>query len=294
MGGPVIERAVPVGAALGECPVWSVAEACLYWVDIEGRSVHRYDPATGHDESRSTPGRPGAVMLTTGSGRLLLAIEHRLAWVDWPSGTVDTWVDLEPPDTTNRLNDGRCDPVGRVWVGSIFADISAEVCSGRLYRVDPDGTSTVARSDIGVANGLAFAPDGHTMYFADSPARTVWAYDYDLDTGRPTRERIFFAFGDLPGKPDGACVDIDGGYWLACVYGGAVVRITPDGRVDRRIELPVSRPSRCTFGGADLDVLYITSIGVDAVAHGDDPTLAGDVFAVTPGVTGLPEPVVAT
>jgi sugar lactone lactonase YvrE len=290
---PAIERVVPAGATLGECPVWSVADSRLYWVDIDGRRVHRFDPVSGRDNSIRTDGRPGAVMLSARPGQLLLAIELGLAWLDWTTGIVRPWVELEQPGTGNRLNDGRCDPAGRLWVGSMFADPSADIASGRLHRVETDGSSTVTRSHIGVPNGLAFSPDGRTMYFADTPTRTVMAYDYDPTIGFATTARPFFAFGEIPGKPDGACVDEDGCYWLACVYGSAVVRITPRGHLDRRIELPVARPSRCTFGGDDFDVLYITSIGADAHAHGDDPAIAGDVLAFAPGVSGLAEPAFA-
>lgn len=289
MAHPAIERVVAAGAALGECPVWSVAEACLYWVDIEGRRVHRFDPVSGDDVFVGTAGRPGAVMLSGREGRLLLAIEQGLAWLDWDSGRLEPWVQLEGADTGNLMNDARCDPVGRLWVGSMFADLAAGVTSGSLHRVEADGSSTTVQSGIGVANGLAFAPDGRTMYFADTPTRTVLAYDYDPTTGSRARERPFFTFDELPGRPDGACVDVDGCYWLACVYGSSILRITPDGRLDRRIELPVARPTRCTFGGDDLDVLYVTSIGADAEADGDDGDIAGDVLAFSPGVGGTPE-----
>lgn len=289
MAGPAIEQVVASGAMLGECPVWSATDGCLYWVDIDGGWVHRYDPAIGDDHAISLSGRPGAVMLGRNPGQLLIAIETGLGWLNWSTEALEPWLQLEPPGNGNRLNDGRCDPAGRLWVGSMFADATADIASGKLYRVEADGTTTVAQESVGVPNGLAFSPDGRTMYFADSPRREVLAYDYDCETGEASGERGFFSFGELPGKPDGGCVDEGGGYWLACVYGGAIVRITPDGRLDRRIELPVMRPSRCTFGGSDLDVLYITSIGADAEARGEDPTLAGGVFALAPGATGLPE-----
>ena len=176
---------LPARAQLGECPTWSPAEARLYWVDIDGRAVHRFDPATGLDEQRSAPGRPASLALTDTPERLLVAIEGRLAFLDWPSGVWTEWVVLEAADLRNRLNDGRCDPAGRFWVGSMSDPAVASgdgprPATGLLHRVEADGTAVTVRSGIGVTNGLAFAPDGRTMYFADTHRDTVWAYDYDI------------------------------------------------------------------------------------------------------------------
>ena len=285
---------LPARARLGECPLWSPAEACLYWEDIDGRAVHRFDPATGLDEQRDAPGRPGALALTTTPGRLLVAIEGRLSVLDWESGAWRDWVRLEAEDIGTRMNDGRCDPVGRFWVGTMFEPTSAHRAVGNLYRVDADGTSTITRTGIGVPNGLAFSPDGRTMYWADTHRDTVWAYDYDVDTGEATGERVFLDFASLPGRPDGACIDEDGCYWIACVYGHAVLRVTPAGVVDRQIAVPAWKPTMVAFGGPSLSTLFITSIGgggshpVDA----SDPH-GGGLFALETGYRGVPEPVFA-
>jgi sugar lactone lactonase YvrE len=287
-----VECVVRAGALLGECPVWSELEARLYWVDIEGRAIHRYDPSTNLDDRRSVPGRPGSIALTQRVGRLLVALESQLVWFDWASGACEPWIQLEPEGTGNRLNDGRCDPAGRFWVGSMFDPAAARRFTGLLHRVSPEGEVTTVRSGIGVANGLAFSPDGSTMYFADTPRETVWAYDYDLATGEATNERVFLDFTDLPGRPDGACVDADGCYWIACVYGWAVIRVTPDGIVDRRIELPVEKPTMPAFGGLDRSILFVTSIG----SGGSGPSApgqrnAGGLFAIETGARGLVEPI---
>jgi L-arabinonolactonase len=287
---------LPARAQLGECPTWSPAEARLYWVDIDGRAVHRFDPATGVDEQRSAPGRPASLALTDTQERLLVAVEGRLAFLDWPSGVWTEWVVLEAADLRNRLNDGRCDPAGRFWVGSmsdpaVASDDGPRPATGLLHRVEADGTAVTFRSGIGVANGLAFAPDARTMYFADTHRDTVWAYDYDISTGEATKERAFLDFASLPGRPDGACVDEDGCYWIACVYGWAVLRVTPGGVIDRRIAVPVEKPTMPAFGGPDLSTLFITSIGGGG-SHAIDPSQpeAGGLFAIDAGVRGLPEP----
>lgn len=281
---------LPAGDELGECPLWDHREGQLYWVDIDGRAIHRYDPATGDGQRRSTPGRPGALALTEIPGRLLVAMEGRLGSFDWPSGEWRDWISLEPEGQGNRLNDGRCDPVGRFWVGSMFAPTSAGRSTGLLHRVEPDGIAATLRSGIGVSNGLAFAPDGKTMYFADTPRELVWAYDYDVDTGDASNERVFLDFRALPGRPDGACVDEDDCYWIACVHGAAVLRVTPAGAIDRRVAVPVSKPTRPAFGGAALSTLFITTIGGSGSQAADrhEPE-AGGLFAIETGNRGLPE-----
>lgn len=282
---------VPARALLGECPLWSDLEERLYWVDIEGGAIHRFDPATNVDEQRAVPGRPGSIALTAEAGRLLLAIGTRLAFFDWDSGSCSPWIPLEPEDTPNRLNDGRCDRAGRFWVGSMFDPAAARRFTGMLHRVAPDGRVETVRSGVGVANGLAFSPDGSTMYFADTLRDTVWAYDYDLEAGDAVNERVFLDFGGLPGRPDGACVDEDGCYWIACVYGWSVIRVTPSGTIDRRIELPVERPTMPAFGGPGLATLFVTSMG----EGGPRPSApgqrdAGGLFAIETGARGLVEP----
>lgn len=281
-------------AVLGECPVWSTEEARLYWVDIEGKRVHRHDPATGNDESQPLPVRPGSIALTVNPGVLLVAAENEIGWLDFTSGTYRTWHDLEKPGTGNRLNDGRTDPAGRFWVGSMFERPSENRFTGHLHRIEADGTHATLRSEIGVTNGLAFSPSGTTMYFADTLQDTVWAYEYDPDSGAQSNQRVFADFRDLPGRPDGACVDEDGCYWVACVDGWSLLRLTPAGRVDREVPVPVQRPTMPAFGGPGLDTLFFTSIrGNEEPPPGDDPELAGAVFVYDPGVKGLPEPVFA-
>jgi L-arabinonolactonase len=288
---PAIECVVPARALLGECPVWSPLEELLYWIDIDGRAIHRYDPVAGTDESRLLSGRPGSIALTPFAGRLLVAMENRLAFFDWTSESLSEWTILEPGGTGNRLNDGRCDPVGRFWVGSMFESAAADRSTGMLHRIEPNGSSSTVRSGIGVSNGLAFSPDGSTMYFADTPREMVWAYDYDLDTGEATRERPFVDFGPIHGRPDGACVDEEGCYWVAAVYGWSVLRVTPSGIVDRKIDLPIEKPTMPAFGGRSLTTLFVTSVGMGgSIAPADGQHDAGGLFAFEPGVRGISEP----
>ncbi|MFQ5554621.1 MAG: SMP-30/gluconolactonase/LRE family protein [Acidimicrobiia bacterium] len=279
------------GALLGECPVWSDAEQVLYWIDIDGRSIHRFDPAPGADEARALPGRPGSYALMDEPGCLLVALEHRMVRYRWDDDATEEWVEVEAPDTGNRLNDGRCDPAGRFWVGSMYEHTDAGRFTGMLHRIGRDGAVSTWNRSVGVSNGLAFSPDGGTMYFADTLHDVVWAYDYDVDSGERSNERVFVDFQGIRGRPDGACVDADGCYWVAAVYGWGVIRFTPAGVFDRRVDLPVQRPTMPAFGGPDRDVLFVTSIGEGGSHRGaEGQDRPGGIFAVEPGVSGVPEP----
>ncbi len=290
-----IEIAGSVTAELGESPVWNGAEQVLYWVDIEGRAVHRYDPSSGETASTSMPGRPGSLAMTGTAGRLLVAMEHQLVWLDVESGTTEPWIDLEESGTGNRLNDGRTDPAGRFVVGSMFADTAAGRTTGRLYQVEADGATSVVRDGVGISNGLAFDPLHGRAYFADTPTERIIVWDHDVATGQRSNERLFVDYSALPGLPDGGCVDADGCYWSASVYGSAVIRVTPDGRIDRRIDVPAEKPSMPAFGGPDLTTLFVTTIGVGGTLEAEAPANvdgvpAGSLLAIDAGVQGIPEP----
>ena len=286
-----VDIAYPAAAILGECPVWSPDDNMLYWVDIEGRVIHRFDPATGTDESRQTHARPGSLVRTFDPGRLLVGMETELVWFDWATGTSQTWQTVEPAGTGNRLNDGRADPAGRYWVGSMYEDVSAGRFDGQLYRIDTDGSIHTMRSDVGVANGLAFDPDRSRMYFADTLHDTVWRYDYDYETGDVRNATPFLDFSELPGHPDGACVDSEGCYWVAAVWAWAVMRFTPEGRLDRTIKLPVEAPTMPAFGGEDLSTLYVTSISTGGSRlPSPEQEHPGALVAIDAGVTGRVDP----
>ena len=281
-------------AALGESPVWCPEEVILYWVDIDGKTIHRHDPATGTHGTRSIDGRPGSIALTSTPGRLLIACEHRLLELDWDTGAVTPFVDLEPASTGNRLNDGCCDSSGRFVVGSMCADTNAGRSTGTLHRIHHSGQVETLRTHIGVTNGLAFDTTRNRMYFSDTPTEQVLVFDYEPSTGALSNQRLFFDYHKYPGKPDGACVDADGCYWSASVYGWALLRITPDGDVDCRIELPIQKPSMPCFGGANLDTLFVTTIGVGGTIPsepGRDGFEPGATLAIEGlGVKGIVEP----
>ena len=283
-----VECILPAEARLGEVPVWSGAEQCLYWVDIRAPALHRFDPATGRDHAWPMPEAVGAVALHARGG-LLLALASGLAHFDPATANLTPLHPVEADIATSRLNDGRCDRQGRFWVGSM--DRSTPETRGHLYRYDPDGTLHRLFGGIEVPNGLAFSPEGSTMYFCDTPTNRIQAFTLDPDDGAIIAER---RFADCvgPGSPDGAVTDEDGCLWVAHFGGSRVTRFTPTGDVDRVVPLPVERPTACCFGGPGLDTLFITSSRMNL----DDAQLArfplsGGVFALQPGVSGLPEPI---
>jgi sugar lactone lactonase YvrE len=189
-----------------------------------------------------------------------------------------------------RFNDGRCDRQGRLRAGTMVADMGLAARAGRLYALEREGLRELQDGFI-TPNGMAFSPDGRIMYLSDShpQVRTVWACDYDTATGTPGPRRLFTDFAGIPGRPDGAAVDADGCYWVCGNDAGLVHRFTPDGRLDRSLAVPVKKPAMCAFGGAGLDTLFVTSIRPEGIALADQP-LAGGIFALRPGVPGLPEP----
>lgn len=275
-------------ATLGEGPVWDRDANALWWTDIDGRCIHRWEPSGGSHVSFAFDGRVGSFALSD-SSVIVVAKETELVRFDTTTGESTPWIPLEPAGQGNRLNDGRCDPAGRLIVGSMFQDTAAKKTTGILHQIGADVGVRVLQRDIGVSNGLAFDAERDRMYWADSPTGTVFVFDYDVATGAVEGPRVFFAYGDLPGKPDGGCTDAEGGYWSACVHAGAIIRIDPDGTLSERIELPVLHPTMPCFGGADLDEIYVTSIA-DPDRDGPD---GATVVVTDVGVRGVTEPRIA-
>jgi len=270
---------------LGECPIWDERLQLLYWVDSRGPAVKRIEPGSGKIHVLPVAEAIGSIAFREGRG-MLAATKSGIHFLDPASGSLAPMARPETHLPDNRFNDGRCDRHGRFWAGTM-SDVRRDPV-GTLYRLDTDLRCTPLRNAIIIPNGLAWSPDGRTMYFADTMRHTIWAWDYDPGSGAATRERVFADAG--AGRPDGSCVDADGCLWNA-EYGAArVVRYTPAGVVDRVIELPVANPTCCCFGGPRLDELYITSARQRLTA-GElalQP-LAGNVLVVRPGVQGLPE-----
>jgi sugar lactone lactonase YvrE len=287
-----VDCVLDIRAELGECPVWSERDRSLYWVDIYAGRLNRFDPATGVNRVWQLSEPIGSFALCI-DGTALLALKSGLYRYDLASGMQAPLARPEAHLPGNRLNDGRCDRSGRFWIGSMADPVDPAAPHGALYRLDVDMSYACLAGGFFVSNGLAFSPDGRTLYHSDSYAavRTVWAWDLDPDDGAISNRRIFVDTKGMPGRPDGAAVDADGCYWMAANDGWEIVRFTPGGRIDRRIAVPVAKPSMVAFGGARFDTMYITSIRPAAGLEGQPQ--AGSLFAVDAGVKGLPEPLFA-
>lgn len=277
-----------IRAQLGECPVWSAEENVVYWIDILGRKLHRTAPDTRKTTSIDLPSRPGMVALRR-KGGLVVVLEDGLYACDPKSGALDLLVPLEADQPENRANDGKCDAAGRLWVGTMNLSQNGEP-TGNFYRVDPDLSVRKISSDFGIPNGLAWSPDDKVMLHTDTCANVVWRYEFDPATGKRGREHPFFHFSRATtGGVDGAAMDAEGGYWPAMYGGSKLLRLRPDGSVDREIPLPVLQPTMPAFGGTDMKTLFVTSAAQKL--NGDQlraQPFAGGLLAVETDFVGHP------
>jgi sugar lactone lactonase YvrE len=290
MSARIQKLAVPP-AVLGEGPVWSERDQCLYFVDIVSRRVRSYAPRTGAERQWQFDRFTGS-LAECRSGGLILTLQDRIVRFDPARGessvgspSVEDLVVLEADRPANRLNDGKTDPWGRFWVGSMQHDEQAR--NGRLWCVTPDGKARAVRDGIGVSNSLAFDAERRRMYFADSMTKTIEHTTFDAARA-PTTWHVLAK--TQKGGPDGSCVDAEGHLWNAEWGGHRLVRYAPTGEVERVIELPVSRPSCCTFGGPDYRTLFVTSARYLMSPEEDrTDTDAGALYALTlDDVQGVP------
>jgi sugar lactone lactonase YvrE len=277
--------------AVGESPVWH--DGALWWTDIPACRLWRWSPEGG-TQSWALPEMAGCIA-PHASGGWIAGMESGVFHLTLQGDAVQArkLVAVEHALPGMRFNDGRCDRQGRWRAGTMLMDMAANRAVGCVYALTGNALAQLA-GDMLVPNGMAFSPDGSTMYLSDSHPlqQKVWAYDYDTSIGLPSNRRLFVDMTALPGRPDGAAVDADGCYWVCGNDAGLIHRFTPDGRLDQSLAVPVKKPAMCAFGGAGLDTLYVTSIrpGGDL----SDQPLAGGVFALRPGVRGLPEPACST
>ena len=271
---------------LGEAPIWDVRSQAFYWVDIRRPAVQRYDWATQEVTSWPMPEMVGSLAVRENGG-LVVALKSQIAFFDPATGALVRVAAPEAGRENMRFNDGKCDRQGRFWAGTMN-DVTRDP-EGALYRLDPARGCVAVEHGIRIPNSLAWSEDSGTLYFADSPLRTIFSYPFDPATGEIGVRRPFVSV-EAPAIPDGATVDAEGCLWSAHYDGWRIVRFTPDGRIDRVIDLPVQRPTSCQFGGPNLDVLFVTTARqkLTAEALAKQP-LAGALLALDVRVKGVPE-----
>lgn len=281
-GTDALQVLVQADAELGEGSIWDVRSGRLVWVDILGRRVHFTDPATGSTESIDLPLHVGTIAPRVAGG-FIAALQDGF-WVvgDGAPRRIATIPEARPG---LRFNDGKCDPAGRFWAGTMAYDEAEGAAS--LYRLDSNGTVTRMLEGVTISNGLAWSDDRRTMFYIDTPTQRVDAFTYALETGEITDRRPVVQIPANLGSPDGMTIDAEGGLWVA-LWGGSAVHRYVEGRLDRVIALPVSQPTSCAFGGPDLDELFVTSAwkGLSAERRAAEP-LAGSLFRIRPGVRGV-------
>lgn len=272
-----------IRCTLGEGPAWDASSKSLFWVDIEGKKVFAATADGVITNSWSTSAQPSAVILAH-SGNNLVTAGQEILELSAVSGEMKPYVQLAGEPSFNRCNDAKCDPVGNLWVGTM--DNAEKGRTGRLWRIDPNGEGKVFLEGIGVANTLAWDRLRGRFYFADSMVGDIYVFDYNEEKADITCRKSFFHRDSAPGVPDGSAIDEEGFLWNARWDGGCVIRISPDGELDRVIEVPARCPTSCAFGGEDMKTLYVTSAASDSSSHEGSDDLGGAVFSIDVDVAG--------
>jgi len=274
---------------LGESPLWEENEQVLYWVDIDRGQIHRFDPATSLNTTHTLETKVSSIGRCA-SGGLIVSLRKNFAHFDPATGEVRMLDTVEGDQPENRFNDGKCDRQGRFWAGTMNeVHIGAPVAA--LYRFDRPGSVQQMIPEVTISNGTGWSPDGRTMYYTDTLRYTVFAYDFEIESGSISNKRVFFeAEPSAEGLPDGLTVDAQGFVWSALVNYGRMLRFDPKGKLERMVTFPPTRGTCCTFGGPDDRDLYITTarecLTPEQIA---EQPLAGSLYRCVPGVQGLPE-----
>ncbi len=279
-----LECVLDAKSILGEGVFWHENEQRIYWVDIDGCKVHRFDPSTGENTSRDVGKKVGTVA-PTNSGKLVLGLSDGVYGFDFETGVLDKRCDPMNENPDNRLNDGKAGPDGRFYVGGMGLSGSEA-----LYRVESDGQWTEIENGVTCSNGMVWSLDNRIFYYIDSPTRRIVAYDFDLETGDLSNRRTIVEVEPELGIPDGMTIDSDGMLWVAHWQGWHVRRWNPNtGKVLREISVPVERVTSCAFGGADYRDLYITTASVEmSEKDGSNQPQAGGLFRIRLDVAGMP------
>ena len=282
-----VELLVDAHAQVGEGPLWDEERQVLYWVDILSSLLYIYDPATGENRALDV-GRHVGTVVTRASGGLMLAVREGFASFDLETQELTLIANPEAHITGNRFNDGKCDPAGRFWAGTMAYENPTN--QGSLYRLDTDLSVHKIFGDVAISNGIIWSLDHTTMYYIDTLRKNVRAFDYADDTGDISNERVIINVPEEIGMPDGMAIDSEGMLWVAHYGGSCVSRWNPNtAQLLEKIDLPVTQVTACAFGGPNLDILFITSAAqeLDAAELERQP-LAGGLFSIKTPYQGVP------
>jgi len=271
---------------LGEGAVWDHQKGELIWVNITKKILNIYNPKLNHNKEMLTGQMIGTVVPAE-SGKMIVALENGLYQLDPQTGSKLFIADPEENITGNRFNDGKCDPVGRFWAGTM--SMTGEKEAGALYRLDPNGKVTQMISKVTTSNGIVWSQNQNKMYYIDTPTRKVMAWDYEPETGNISNPKPAVEIPDEMGYPDGMTMDAEGHLWIALWNGSAVGCWNPEnGELIRKIDIPAKNVTSCAFGDDDLGTLYITTArtGTNEEELKKFPH-AGGLFKTRPGVTGV-------
>lgn len=277
--------------ALGESPLWHPKENVLYWIDLVQNTLHRLDSTTKNYQEWQLPDNIGAIV-PYAAGGLIATLGNKVVAIKLPALQITPLAEITPWPSNVYMNDGKCDRAGRFWFGVASRDV--EHPSGGLYCFHPNGQLTQMERNITISNGLGFSPNNKKFYYTDGLKYRIYQYNFNLKKGLISHRTVFLQLNKSPIEPDGLTVDREGYLWEAQWNSGKVFRYTPDGKIAQIIDMPVTRPTSCIFGGSNLETLYITSCSRDRSENMSLPPPAGALFSVDVGVKGLPEPLFAS
>ena len=282
-----VELVCEIPSKLGEGAIWNYKTSELYWVDIEGEKLHVFDTETKMNKTLEMPCKIGTVVPCIEESKAVVALEDGIYIVNLKTNELKLLSDIESDMLENRFNDGKCDPNGNLWVGSIYMPQSKPEAS--LYKVQTDGKVEKMLGNITISNGIVWTKDGKTMYYIDTPTQKIKAYDFDLEKSTISNERVVVEVAKKDGFPDGMAIDENDMLWVGMWNGNAVAQFNPKtGKLIQKIQVPAHNVTSCAFGGENLDELYITTASVDMTEDEKrEYPFAGSLFRIKLDVKGV-------
>ncbi|ACR10681.1 SMP-30/gluconolactonase/LRE family protein [Teredinibacter turnerae] len=280
-----VQVALKTNANLGECPRWDEHDQRLYWVDINQKQLHRFNPVTGEDDFVQFEEEIGCFALRAPGKGFVMGMRSGFNFMETWGAALIPIADPEAELTHNRFNDGRCDARGRFVAGTVYPPKDRD--GANLWSLDTNLTVSKLADGLLTSNGAAFSPDSAVFYYSDTPKHVIYRCDYDIETGQISNREVFHQFEFGNGRPDGAAIDVEGCYWTALYEGGRVVRLSPQGEILQEIAVPARCPTMVAFGDEDMRTLYITTVGNRPDEELKDYPDSGSLFKVrveTPGI----------